>query len=67
MITFFSRLSEQDRHQLELFSTHPMSASRAARLKRETAALPDRKTTAFSFEWDRVRESLIHDHTTVTK
>lgn len=67
MITFFSRLSEQDRHQLELFSTHPMSASRAERLKRETAALPDRKTTAFSFEWDRVRESLIHDHTTVTK
>jgi beta-barrel assembly-enhancing protease len=40
MITFFERLSEKDQGRMEWFSTHPMSAARADRLKSELAALP---------------------------
>ena len=58
MITFFNRLSEQDKHQVELFSTHPMSASRAERLKREIASLPIASPEPFTFEWTKVQESL---------
>ena len=58
MITFFNRLSEQDKHQVELFSTHPMSASRAERLKREIASLPVPSPEPFTFEWTQVQESL---------
>jgi beta-barrel assembly-enhancing protease len=60
MITFFDRLSEQDKHQVELFSTHPMSASRAERLKREIASLPVPSPEPFTFEWTKVQESLRH-------
>lgn len=67
MITFFNRLSEQDRNRVELFSTHPMSAARADRLKRELRAISNRPTTAFSFEWEGVRDSLAHEPTTVSK
>jgi predicted Zn-dependent protease len=58
MIRFFDRLSEEDRHQIELFSTHPMSASRAQRLEAEVASLPKRTPQPFTFEWSRVQQSL---------
>ncbi|HET6676089.1 MAG TPA: M48 family metallopeptidase [Nitrospiraceae bacterium] len=61
MIRFFDRLSEQDMHQIELFSTHPMSASRAKRLETETASLAEGPPEPFTFDWNLVRQSLDHD------
>jgi predicted Zn-dependent protease len=58
MITFFNRLSEQDKHGIELFSTHPMRAARAERLKKEMASLPARSPEPFTFEWGKVQQSL---------
>jgi beta-barrel assembly-enhancing protease len=58
MITFFNRLSEQDKHGVELFSTHPMSAARAERLKKEMTSLPARSPEPFTFEWGQVQQSL---------
>lgn len=58
MIRFFERLSDNDKGRVELFSTHPMSAARAERLKAELAALPKRSPEPFSFEWVKVQESL---------
>ena len=70
MIRFFNRLSEQDKHQVELFSTHPMSASRAERLKREIASLPVPSPEPFTFQWTKVQESLArttHDGSSRTR
>ena len=53
-----TRLSEQDQQQGELFSTHPMSASRAKRLQAETASLPGGAREPFTFDWTRVQQSL---------
>lgn len=58
MIRFFERLSDNDKGRVELFSTHPMSAARAERLKAELAALPKRSPEPFSFEWKSIQESL---------
>jgi predicted Zn-dependent protease len=58
MIRFFEKLSESDKLHVELLSTHPMSAGRAERLKREVAALPKQEPVPFSFEWSTVREAL---------
>jgi len=58
MIGFFERLSEKDRARVELFSTHPMSAVRAERLKAELAALPKRSPEPFTFDWKTVQDSL---------
>ncbi|HET9962107.1 MAG TPA: M48 family metallopeptidase [Nitrospiraceae bacterium] len=58
MIRFFERLSEKDRERLELFSTHPMSAARAERLKAELAALPKRSPEPFTFDWKAVHDSI---------
>ncbi|MBS0169763.1 MAG: M48 family metallopeptidase [Nitrospira sp.] len=58
MIRFFERLSEKDGGRVELFSTHPMSAARAERLKAELAALPKRMPNPFTFEWKQVQDSL---------
>lgn len=58
MIGFFERLSEKDKARVELFSTHPMSAARAERLKAELAALPKRSPEPFTFDWKTVQESL---------
>lgn len=58
MIRFFERLSEKDGARVELFSTHPMSAARAERLKAELAALPKRTPIPFTFEWKPVQDSL---------
>lgn len=58
MIRFFERLSESDRRRIELFSTHPMSAARATRLKAEIAALPRQEPEPFSFDWNRVQAGL---------
>jgi hypothetical protein len=61
MIRFFDRLSEQDKNQVELFSTHPMSASRAKRLQTETASLPGGAREPFTFDWNQVQQSLARD------
>jgi Zn-dependent protease with chaperone function len=58
MIRFFERLSEKDKERVELFSTHPMSAARAGRLKAELAALPKQTSEPFTFEWKSVQDSL---------
>ena len=58
MIRFFERLSEKDKERVELFSTHPMSAARAERLKAELAALPKQTPEPFTFEWKSVQDSL---------
>ena len=58
MIGFFERLSEKDKARVELFSTHPMSAARAERLKAELAGLPKRSPEPFSFDWKSIQESL---------
>jgi Zn-dependent protease with chaperone function len=58
MIRFFERLSEADTLQVELLSTHPMSATRAERLKAETAALPYQEPVPFSFDWGAVQAGL---------
>ncbi len=58
MIRFFERLSEKDKERVELFSSHPMGAARAVRLKAELAALPKQTTEPFTFEWKGVQDSL---------
>ncbi|MBI4000311.1 MAG: M48 family metallopeptidase [Nitrospira defluvii] len=58
MIGFFERLSEKDKERVELFSTHPMSAARAERLRAELAELPKRSPEPFTFEWKSIQESL---------
>src|SRR5512146_79809 len=58
MIRFFERLSEKDKERVEILSTHPMSESRAARLKVEVAALPKQMPEPFGFGWKTVQETL---------
>lgn len=58
IIRFFERLSERDKLQVELLSTHPMSAARAERLKAEAAALPRQEPVPFGFDWKAVQGSL---------
>jgi len=57
MITFFQRLAEQEQGRVEWLSTHPMSAGRAERLKREAASLPGILPEPFTFQWDSVQQS----------
>lgn len=60
MIAFFERLaqSEKEQQRIELFSTHPMSAARAERLKAERASLPKFSPEPFAFDWEKVQASL---------
>lgn len=58
MIHFFERLSESDKLQVEILSTHPMSAARAERLKAEAAALPKQQAEPFAFDWSAVQAGL---------
>lgn len=58
MIRFFERLSESDKLQVEMLSTHPMSAVRAERLKAEAAALSRQEPEPFTFEWNTVQAGL---------
>ncbi len=58
MIRFFERLSERDKDQVELFSTHPMSAVRAGRLKAEIGLIPKRAVEPFEFDWTEVQASI---------
>lgn len=55
MIRFFERLAQSDQGQLELLSTHPMSAARAKRLLAEAASLPPQQPVPFPFDWETVR------------
>ncbi|HKT33198.1 MAG TPA: M48 family metallopeptidase [Nitrospira sp.] len=57
MISFFERLSEQEQGRVEWFSTHPMSAARAARLKAELGSLPKTLPEPFTFQWETVQAS----------
>ena len=58
MIRFFERLSESDKLQVEILSTHPMSAGRAERLKTEAAALSRQEPAPFAFDWSAVQAGL---------
>jgi len=60
MIVFFERLaqSEKDMQRVELLSTHPMSAARAARLKAELVALPKFLPEPFACDWNAIQASL---------
>ncbi len=58
MIRFFERLSESDKLQVEMLSTHPMSAARAERLKAEAASLPRQEPVPFTFDWNAVQTGL---------
>jgi predicted Zn-dependent protease len=60
MIAFFARLaqSEKEKQRIELLSTHPMSAARAARLKAEVNALPKFLPEPFASDWEKVQASL---------
>jgi len=58
MIRFFERLSETDPGQTEWLSTHPMSATRAERLKIELASLPKTTLEPFTFDWKKIQELL---------
>lgn len=57
MIAFFQRLSEQEQGRVEWLSTHPMSAGRAERLKKELALLPKTVPEPFTFQWGTVQTS----------
>jgi Zn-dependent protease with chaperone function len=57
MVTFFQRLSEQEQGRVEWLSTHPMSVSRAERLKKEIASLPTMVPEPFTFQWNTVQKS----------
>jgi len=58
MIHFFERLSRMDARQVELLSTHPMSAARAERLKTEAGSLPSQVPEPFTFAWTGVQAAL---------
>jgi beta-barrel assembly-enhancing protease len=60
MIAFFERLaqSEKETQRVELLSTHPMSTSRAERLRAELKTLPKFTPEPFAFEWGTVQASL---------
>ena len=57
MITFFQRLSEKEEGRVEWLSTHPMSAGRAARLKKELASLSTTVPEPFTFQWATVQDA----------
>lgn len=57
MITFFQRMSTQEQGRVEWLSSHPMSAARAERLKKETALLPKTVPEPFTFQWETVQAS----------
>jgi len=57
MITFFQRMSEQEQGRVEWLSTHPMSAARAERLKKEMALLSKTVPEPFTFQWETVQAS----------
>ena len=58
MVSFFQRLSEQEQGRVEWLSTHPMSAARAERLKREMALLPATVPEPFTFQWHTVQHAV---------
>lgn len=58
MIRFFEQLSENDKLQVELLSTHPMSSARAERLKLEAVALGKQEAVPFTFAWAAVQETI---------
>ncbi|HET7909450.1 MAG TPA: M48 family metallopeptidase [Nitrospira sp.] len=57
MIAFFQRMSESEQGRVEWLSSHPMSAARAERLKKETALLPKTVPEPFTFQWQTVQPS----------
>jgi Zn-dependent protease with chaperone function len=57
MIAFFERMSEKEQGRAEWLSSHPMSAARAERLKKETALLPRTMPEPFTFQWETVQAS----------
>jgi predicted Zn-dependent protease len=58
MIAFFQRLSDQEQVRVEWLSSHPMSASRAERLKKELESLDKTLPEPFTFQWETVQQSI---------
>ena len=58
MVTFFQRLTKNERGGVEWLSTHPMSAGRAQRLEAEIARLPRIAAEPFTFKWNTVQDAL---------
>lgn len=58
MIQFFERLAKSEGVPVALLSTHPMSAERAARLKKEEQAIPNHTSGTFAFDWQRIKSTL---------
>ena len=58
MVTFFQRLTKNERAGVEWLSTHPMSAGRAQRLEAEISRLPRITSEPFTFKWNTVQDSL---------
>ncbi|MBA2251434.1 MAG: M48 family metallopeptidase [Nitrospirales bacterium] len=58
MIRFFERLARSEGAPVALLSTHPMSAERAARLKKEEQALPSYTPGTFAFDWQSIKDGL---------
>lgn len=58
LIRFFERLSDADKLQVELLSTHPMSAARVEKLKAEAASLPRVEPEPFDFDWKGLQAGL---------
>lgn len=58
MISFFERLSQQDKDRVEILSTHPMSEARAGKLIAEVAAMPKQTPEPFKFEWKKVQNRI---------
>jgi Zn-dependent protease with chaperone function len=58
MIAFFQRLSDQEQGRVEWLSSHPMSASRAERLKKELESLDKTLPEPFTFQWETVQQSI---------
>ena len=57
MIAFFQRMSDQEQGRVEWLSSHPMSAGRAERLKKEMGLLPTIVPEPFTFKWETVQHS----------
>lgn len=58
MILFFERVAKTEGIPVALLSTHPMSAERAARLKKEEHALPSYTPVSFALDWPAIQSSL---------
>ncbi|MGH7230054.1 MAG: M48 family metallopeptidase [Nitrospiraceae bacterium] len=58
LIRFFERLSKTDTRRIDLLSTHPMSATRAERVRTHPATMSSQPTVPIDLDWRAVKASL---------